>query len=125
MASQQRIKFPCGWGGKRKGAGRKPKGARSSEKHKTRPRLLASQPVHVTLRVMHDLERLRTRDMYRAIRWATLTVAASHEAFRIVHLSIQGNHIHLICEADNRTRLARGVQGFEISAARHINAMAS
>src|SRR6267142_1752999 len=124
MTAQLRIKFPCGWGGKRKGAWRKPKGSRPSEKHKTRPRLLASQPVHVTLRVARDLEWLRTRDMLKAIRWATLSVA-TRENFRIVHLSVQGNHIHLICEAEHRLALAAGVQAFEISAARHINVVAS
>src|SRR6267142_105315 len=124
MAAQLKMRFPCGWGGKRKGAGRKPKGPRSSERHKTRPRLIASQPVHVTLRVAADLAWLRTRDMFRAIRFATLAVAV-REDFRIVHLSVQGNHIHLICEAENRLALAAGVQAFEISAARHINRVAS
>jgi REP element-mobilizing transposase RayT len=41
--------------------------------------------------------------------------------FRIVHLSIQGNHIHLLCEADDRIALANGVRGFCVSAARRLN----
>ena len=44
---------------------------------------------------------------------------------RVVHLSIQGNHIHLIVEAANAERLARGMQGLQISAARHLNAAVS
>ena len=124
MAAQQRIKFPNGWGGKRKGAGRKANGPRPSEKHQTRPRLLASEPVHVILRVARDLGSLRRRDMFQAIRAATLAIALN-ETFRIVHLSIQGTHLHLICEAENKLCLARGVQGFAISAARHINRAAS
>jgi REP element-mobilizing transposase RayT len=59
--------------------------------------------------------------MYRAFREATI-VAARREDFRIVHLSIQNNHLHLIVEAETRIALARGIQGFAISAARHINA---
>jgi len=39
----------------------------------------------------------------------------------IIHLSIQGTHLHLIIEAKDRLRLARGVQAFAISAARRIN----
>jgi len=58
--------------------------------------------------------------MYHAIRWATLTTAR-RENFRIVHLSIQRNHLHLIVEADDKLALARGMQGFAISAAKHIN----
>jgi REP element-mobilizing transposase RayT len=113
-------------GGKRRGAGRPPKGPRPREKHKRRPTFKASQPIHVTLRVAADIGRLRTRELYKAIRWATVSVAEKHEdRFRIVHMSIQGNHLHLIVEAEDRMALARGMQGFEISAAKHINAAMS
>jgi REP element-mobilizing transposase RayT len=122
MGGQLRIKFPCGWGGKRKGAGRPPKGARPSEKHKRRLRLKPSWPVHITLRVAPDLAKLRKRDMYKAIRQATLTVAL-REDFRIVHFTLQHGHVHMICEADHRKALSRGVQSFEISAARRINVL--
>ncbi|HEU4730025.1 MAG TPA: transposase, partial [Kofleriaceae bacterium] len=43
------------------------------------------------------------------------------ERFRIVHVSIQRNHVHMLVEAEHKTALARGMQGFQISAARHIN----
>jgi REP element-mobilizing transposase RayT len=58
--------------------------------------------------------------MYKAIRWATLAVL-KHDDFHIVHASIQGNHLHLIVEAKHRIALAKGMQGFLISAAKHIN----
>jgi hypothetical protein len=54
------------------------------------------------------------------MRDATLT-AALREQIRIVHISLQRNHVHLLVEAQDKTALARGVQGFLISAARHIN----
>jgi REP element-mobilizing transposase RayT len=109
-------------GGKRRGAGRPTKRARPSERHKTRERLLPSQPVHVTLRVAADLGSFRRRDMFKAVRWASLAIAhRQQDSFRIVHLSVQGNHLHLICEAPNKLALARGVQGFAGSAAKHVN----
>jgi REP element-mobilizing transposase RayT len=110
-----------GRGGKRKGAGRPPKGPRSSERHKRRPPHDPRHPVHVTLRVVPGLGSLRKRDMYRAIREATIVVIP-HEGFRIVHFSVQTNHIHLISEASGKQALSRGMQSFEISAAKHINA---
>jgi REP element-mobilizing transposase RayT len=108
-------------GGKRRGAGRKPKGRRAGSPHKARPKLDARHPVHVTLRVVSAIGKLRRRCVYRAIREATLTTAR-RENFRIVHVSIQSNHIHLLVEAEDAQALARGLQGFQISAARHINA---
>ena len=100
--------------------GRPPKGRRSSERHKVRPELKASQPVLVTIRIAEELGRVRTRDVYRAIRWATIAIGERADC-RIVHISIQGNHLHLLVEADDRMSLARGMQAFQISAARRIN----
>ncbi len=41
--------------------------------------------------------------------------------FRIVHTSIQGNHIHLLVEAGDERALSNGVRAFMISAARRLN----
>ena len=41
--------------------------------------------------------------------------------FRVVHVSIQSNHVHLLVEADDKQALARGMQGFAISAAKRLN----
>ena len=58
--------------------------------------------------------------MYKAVREATIT-AAMREQFRIVHVSLQRNHVHMLVEAEGKAALARGMQGFTISAARNIN----
>lgn len=108
-------------GGRRKGAGRPRKGMRSSERHKARPHHNARHPVHVTMRVVADLRSLRRDDIYMQIRESTI-VTAKREDFRIVHLSIQWNHLHLIVEADHKVALAKGMQGFSISTAKRINA---
>jgi REP element-mobilizing transposase RayT len=116
---QVELRFPQR-GGVRKGAGRPAKGPRASERHEQRPRHLARHPVHVTIRVVDGIGTLRRRDLRLAIRWATLAIAARDD-FRIVHFSIQSNHIHLIVEAAHQGALARGMQAFQISAAKHIN----
>ena len=104
--------------------GRPPKGPRSSEPHNVRPELRANQAVHVTLRTVAEIGRMRTADIYRAVRWATIMLGA-RASCRIVHLSIQHNHLHLLVEADGKMALARGMQAFQISAARRINAAVS
>ena len=106
-------------GGARKGAGR-PRRPKAGEWHKTRPEVNHAHPQHVTLRVLGAVGHLRRRRIWKAIRTALLHSAKSVD-FRVVHMSLQGNHIHLLCEADNKQALSRGVWGFEISAGRHIN----
>src|SRR5918994_1709894 len=78
-------------GGKRKGAGRKPKGARAGASHERRPEVKPSQALHVVLRVVAAVGSLRRRDMYHALREATI-VAAVRERIRIVHISVQRTH---------------------------------
>jgi REP element-mobilizing transposase RayT len=118
-------------GGRRPGAGRPPNGKRAGSPHKTRPTLAARFPVHVVLRVHSELGSLRKRDMYKALREATIAVAlrelnaAEEGAFRIVHVSIQRNHVHLLVEADHKMALSRGMQSFQISAAKHLNRVVS
>ena len=107
-------------GGKRPGAGRPPKGERAGAPHRKRPAIKASEPVHVVLRVLSIVGMLRNRHIYKAVRGATLVVAR-REAMRIVHISIQHNHVHLLVEADNKDALARGMQSLQISAAKRIN----
>jgi putative transposase len=108
-------------GGKRRGAGRRPKGARPGSSHRARPVIHERHPIHVTLRVAADLGSLRRRAAYHAIRQATLT-AAMRGSIRIVHLSIQRTHIHLLVEAVNQWALSQGMQSFQVSAAKHLNA---
>jgi REP element-mobilizing transposase RayT len=107
-------------GGKRKGAGRPPKGKRSSEPHKARAKIKGRFPLHVTTRVLDDVGPLRRKDTYLAIREATIAVFR-HDDFRLVHFSIQQNHLHVIAEASNSDALAHGMQVFLSSAARRIN----
>jgi REP element-mobilizing transposase RayT len=107
-------------GGKRKGAGRKPKGPRAGAPHQARPEVRSWQALHVVLRVVPAVGSLRKRKMYQVLREATI-VAAVRERIRIVHISLQQTHVHLLIEAENKQALARGLQGFQISAARHIN----
>ena len=112
-------------GGARANAGRKPKGKRAGAPHQMRPVLDRRHPQHVTVRVAAAIGWLRRLDTYRAVRKALATAKTHDGAFRIVHVSVQNTHLHLICEASDRYKLAAGMQGFQISAARHLNAAIS
>ena len=112
-------------GGARPNAGRKPKGAYAGAPHTRREPIDRRQPQHVTIRVSSAVGWLRNFDTYRAIRRALRKVMTSQPSFRIVHFSLQNTHIHLICEANDKRVLAKGMQAFQISAARHLNAAIS
>jgi REP element-mobilizing transposase RayT len=118
-AGQQQFVFRM-WGGKRKRAGRKQVNEIKSQPHRRRLEVHPNQAAHVTLRAAPYLRQMRRLDAYRAVRKALLVVLARSD-FRVVHVSIQRNHIHLVVEASSKFALARGMQAFQISAARRLN----
>ncbi len=107
-------------GGKRPGAGRLPPGAaREREEHQPRPAIDPRHPLHVVIRARAGLK-LRRRAGWLAVRHGLATTCRRAD-FRICHVSVQGNHVHLIVEADSHVALARGMQGFQIACARRFN----
>lgn len=105
---QLELPRPVVWGGRRKGAGRK-RGERALVLHRRRPEHKARYPVHVTLRALPDVGSLRA---WRAFHAAEGAIArASRSGFRVVHYSVQGDHVHAIVEAPDKRTLAAGVQG--------------
>ena len=116
---QHELEFKS-WGGPRPGAGRKPNGARPRVSHKTRVPLASRHPVHVTVRVRGGLPSLRYRQPYRTLLRA-FEAGRNRFGFRLVHYSVQSNHLHLIAEAKNRRALTRGIQGLLIRIAKALN----
>jgi REP element-mobilizing transposase RayT len=108
------------WGGRRKGAGRKAMGPLRRVSHKKRPAHALRFPLHAVLRTREEVPRLRKKEMFLAIREA-LRAGAERAGFRIVHYSVQGNHIHLVVEAENKQTLSRGMQGLAVRIARAVN----
>jgi len=107
-------------GGRRKGAGRKPKGPRALVSHKERPRFDKTAAVLVTLRVATHVWNLRSRRCFRIIEEA-LATARERFGFRVIEFSVLGNHLHLLVEADSDVSLARGMQGLEVRIAKALN----
>lgn len=110
------------WGGKRRGAGRKSTRERSGVPHTGREEVRAYHPVHVSLRVAEHVWNLRSERSYRIID-AALRATRRRPDFRVVHFSIQGNHIHLIVEANGTRAFSLGVRALSIRLARRLNVM--
>ncbi len=109
-----------GWGGKRKGAGRKPKGLVAGVAHVLRERISGREPLQVTLRLVDGLPSLRNVTLFSVLK-EVFAVACERFGFRLVHFSVQGNHLHLIAEASGRRALSRGMKGLQVRLARALN----
>lgn len=106
-------------GGARRGAGR-PKRSRETVRHERRPNHSRRHPLHVTLRVRADVPSLRGSRLFRRLR-AAFAKGRERFGFRLTHYSVQGNHVHLVAEAQDRRALTRGLQGLSIRLAKAVN----
>ena len=87
-------------------------------RHRARADHAKGIPVHVTLRRLPDLPDFRFPLVHAEI--VRCIEASQREDFRIVHYSVQSDHIHLIVEAD-ASGLERGMRGFTIRTAKRLN----
>src|SRR4029453_16164418 len=110
-------------GGLRRNSGR-PRRGRTAVERVRRPALKRREALHVTLKLRPGLPMLRRHHTYRTLR-ACFRRGKDRFGFRLVHHSVQSNHLHLICEAADRLALSRGMQGLAIRLARGLNRVAS
>lgn len=120
--AQLMLPFSDG-GAKRQGARRGPKpGVRPRVRHRAREASSPLHPLHVVMR--SRLRSLRTQFVFPTLRRA-LAESRRRADFRITQFSVQGDHVHLVVEADSKQALSRGMQGLAIRIARRINRLIS
>jgi hypothetical protein len=108
-------------GGRRRGAGRPRRS--DAQSHVRRPRFDGGrEPVHLTIRFARHVWNLRSQRGFACVQRA-LRFERGLGELRVVHFSVQGDHLHLIAEARDHRALARRMQGFGIRLARALNVM--
>ncbi|MCC6996061.1 MAG: transposase [Deltaproteobacteria bacterium] len=107
-------------GGARKGAGRPRKTGRPPVAHRRRPRALAREPQHVTLRLKREVGYLRSERALRAV-YRSLSRGCDRFETRTVHFSVQGDHVHLLVETADARSLSRAIKGLSVRIARALN----
>lgn len=107
------------WGGRRDGAGRKPAPGRRPVAHRRRVSHDRNCPAHVTLRASTAVPSLRHESLFIVTRNAL--ASASTERFRVLHFSVQADHLHLVVEANGPTDFEHGVRGLAIRVAKAVN----
>lgn len=75
--------------------------------------------MHVTLRARREISSLRSSETFPAVRRAL--AVASKSDFRLIHFSVQADHLHLLVEGSDTRALALGIRGLIIRVARAIN----
>lgn len=101
-------------GGRRTGSGRKRIHSRGVA-HRTREKVSSRTPCHVNFKFRCNIKnKFALRLLKRAIVRARLT------GLRVIHFSLQSNHVHLIIEPINNDILTKGMRSLTITFAKGL-----
>ena len=92
----------------------------SGVSHATRPALKASCPMHVTKKLVAGLPGLRCPEAWSVITDA-IRQANRARLVRVIEFTVQGDHLHMLCEGGDAQAVGRGLGGLFTSVARQLN----
>lgn len=115
MARQLKLNLYNGsWGGRRPRAGRKRIHSKGVA-HRTRERINHRTPLHINFKFRTLIKnKVALKILKRAI------INARSHGLRVIHFSMQSNHLHFIVEADSNEILTRGMRSLTITFAKGI-----
>ncbi len=108
------------WGGRREGAGRKPKGEVAGVPHRPREPISSRYPALVVLKVEKGMPSLRGK-AERQLLFLVLANQCERDGFRLVHFSLQRDRFYLIVEGTDRAKVARALKGLGVAASVRLN----
>jgi REP element-mobilizing transposase RayT len=104
-----------------KGAGRPklPAHKRKSIAHRKREDIPDQKPLHVTIKINKQIVyTLRNKILFKKISRAI--VQARAKGLRVIHFSVQRDHIHFLLEAKDKVLLGKSMQAMMISLAKSL-----
>jgi putative transposase len=117
MANAKRAKKHPNWGGRRPGAGRKPKGDKPMVSHARRPKIQTGSRIEIRWQLDPEIE-LRGA---RAALASAMKAGSEGTGFKVARASLRGRVAEFRVSARDSERLARGMQGLAIRFARALN----
>jgi len=101
-----------------KGAGR-PAVHDPGIRHTERPVLTKSASLHLTVKIKRIKADLKNKSILSILKKAILNTRK--QGLRVIHYSLEFDHVHLLIEAENNLILAKGMQSFGVTFSKAIN----
>jgi REP element-mobilizing transposase RayT len=101
-----------------KGAGRKPLHDKAI-RHSVRPKFNKPRSLHLTLKVRSNKADIQSKKILKALHHAIRRARLKN--LKIIHYSLEYNHVHLLVEASSHQVLHSGMQALGISLSKAIN----
>lgn len=88
-------------------------------RHISRPKVFRPTPLHLTIKVRSNKADIQNKIILKSLHRAI--IRARLKGLKIIHYSLEYNHVHLLVEAKNNLVLHKGMQAFGITFSKAIN----
>lgn len=88
-------------------------------RHIERPKFKKARSLHLTIKVRENKADIKSKRLLKSLHHAIKR--ARLMKLRVIHYTLEYNHVHILVEADNHQRLHKGMQAFGISFSKAIN----
>lgn len=103
-----------------KGAGR-PAVHDAGIRHTSRPFLKRPSSLHITVKIKKIKAEMKNKSVLSILKRAILN--ARKQGLKVIHFSLEYDHVHLLIEAENNHILGKGMQAFGVTLSKAINRM--
>ncbi|MDD4973652.1 MAG: transposase [Bacteriovorax sp.] len=90
-------------------------------RHTSRPHLSKACSLHLTVKIKKIKAELKNKSVLSILKRAILN--ARKQGLKVIHYSLEYDHVHLLIEADNNHILSKGMQSFGVTISKAINRM--
>lgn len=101
-----------------RGAGRSAKHD-AGIRHTSRPKISRPTSLHLTIKVKSIKANIKNKIILHMLKRAILN--ARRQGLKVIHFSLEYDHVHLLIEADNNLTLGKGMKALGVTLAKRIN----
>jgi REP element-mobilizing transposase RayT len=88
-------------------------------RHISRQKFFRPSALHLTIKVRENKADIKSKRILKALHHAIKR--ARIQRLRVIHYTLEYNHVHLVVEADNNRTLHKGMQALGISLSKAVN----
>ncbi|MGZ3787001.1 MAG: transposase [Bacteriovorax sp.] len=90
-------------------------------RHTSRPFLKKPSSLHLTVKIKKNKAEMKNKSVFSLLKRAILN--ARRQGLKVIHYSLEYDHVHLLIEAENNHILGKGMQAFGGTFSKAINRM--
>ncbi|MGZ3789032.1 MAG: transposase [Bacteriovorax sp.] len=90
-------------------------------RHSSRPFLKKPSSLHLTVKIKKNRADMKNKSVLGLLKRAIKN--ARRQGLKVIHYSLEYDHVHLLIEADNNYILGKGMQAFGVTLSKAINRM--